>query len=59
MYHFSGPIASINPFDEFELSDPRLCRPLFSGVDAPGGDSDMLCGPNGVLTPGDRESGEE
>jgi hypothetical protein len=56
MYHFSGPSASINPTDELELSDPRRCLPLDNGVDAPpGGDKLMLCG---VLTPGERDSGE-
>lgn len=32
----------MNPPDEFELSLPLLCRPLVSGVDAPGGDMDRL-----------------
>ena len=27
------------------------------GVEAPGGDMDMLCGPSGVLTPGERDRG--
>ena len=46
----------MNPPDEFELSDPRRCRPQDSGVGAPpGGDMLMLCG---VLTPGERDKGE-
>jgi hypothetical protein len=27
------------------------------GVEAPGGDIDMLCGLSGVLTPGERDGG--
>jgi hypothetical protein len=56
IYHFSGPIASIKPAEEFELSDPRLCLPRDRGVDVPpGGDILILCG---VVTPGERESGD-
>ena len=57
MYHFSGPSASMKPPDEFELSEPRRCLPRRIGVEAPGGDRDMLCGPSGVLTPGERDRG--
>lgn len=60
MYHFSGPKASINPPDEFELSEPLRCLPRFMGVEAPpGGDMDMLWGPRGVLIPGERARGVE
>jgi hypothetical protein len=55
MYHFSGPSASMKPPEEFELSEPRLCLPLDSGVEAPGGDMLILCG---VVTPEERESGD-
>ena len=59
MYHFSGPRASIKPPEEFELSLPRLCRPLEIGVDVPGGDN-AIPGPPpliGVEVPGDRDRG--
>jgi len=58
MYHFSGPRASLNPPEEFELSDPLLCLPRFIGVEARGGDIDMCEGASGVPTAGDRDKGE-
>ena len=57
MYHFSAPKPSMKPPDEFELSLPRLCRPLVSGVEVPGGDIDRLGLEPGDAVPGDLESG--
>jgi hypothetical protein len=57
MYHFSGPIASIKPAEELELSLPLRCLPLVNGVDAPGGDIDRLGFPLGEEVPGDLERG--
>jgi hypothetical protein len=47
----------MKPPDEFELSLPRLCLPLVSGVDVPGGDIDRFGLGPGEDMPGDLESG--
>ena len=49
----------MKPPDEFELSLPRRCLPLFrcDGVDAPGGETANEGLPPGEELPGDRESG--
>jgi hypothetical protein len=57
MYHFSGPIESIKPAEELELSLPLRCLPLVKGVDVPGGDIDRLGFPLGEEVPGDLERG--